>query len=68
VEKTTLKVEGMSCEHCVISIVTSVEALPGVAKASVNLAAKSVAVEYAPSQIALDKIKEKIEEQGYDIL
>jgi len=67
-EKTTLKVEGMSCDHCMISIVTSVEALPGVAKAFVNLAAKIVVVEYEPSQIALDKIKEKIEEQGYDVL
>ncbi|MDR2555021.1 MAG: cation transporter [Fibromonadaceae bacterium] len=67
-EKTILKVEGMSSDHCVVSVVTSVEALPGVAKASVNLAAKIVAVEYDPSQIALNKIKEKIEEQGYDVL
>jgi len=67
-EKTTLKIEGMSCEHCVISVMTAVEALPGVAKVSVKLAAKSVAVEYDSSKIALDKIKAKIEEQGYDVL
>jgi copper ion binding protein len=67
-EKTTLKVEGMSCEHCVISVMTAVEALPGIAKVSVKLADKSVAVEYDSSKIALDKIKAKIEEQGYDVL
>jgi len=67
-EKTTLKVEGMSCDHCVISVMTAVEALPGIAKVSVKLADKSVAVEYDSSKIALDKIKAKIEEQGYDVL
>jgi len=67
-EKAILKVEGISCEHCMVSIINAVEALPGVVRVSVNLAAKSVAAEYDSSQIALDKIKAKIEEQGYDVL
>jgi copper chaperone len=67
-EKTILKIEGMSCKHCVSSITKAIEALPGIAKVAVNLAAKNVAVEYDSSQISLDKIKAKIEEQGYDVL
>jgi copper chaperone len=67
-EKTAIKVEGMSCEHCVASITKAVEALPGIASVAVSLADKSVAVEYDSSKITLDKIKGEIEEQGYDVL
>jgi len=67
-EKTILKVEGMSCEHCAVSVMTVMEALPGIKKVSVNLADKNVAVEYDSNQIALNKIKAKIEDQGYDVL
>ena len=67
-EKTVINVDGMSCEHCVISIMNAVEALPGIKKVSVNLSAKSVTVEYDSSKTPLDKIKAEIEEQGYDVL
>jgi copper chaperone len=67
-EKTVFGVEGMSCEHCVNAITKSVKALPGIAKIAVDLAAKSVVVEYDSSQTTLDKIKDEIEEQGYDVL
>jgi len=67
-EKTMINVDGMSCEHCVNAITKAVKALPGIAKVAVDLAAKSVLVEYDSSQTALDKIKAEIEEQGYDVL
>jgi copper chaperone len=67
-EKTTIKVDGMSCEHCIASITKAVEALPGIASVVVSLAAKSVAVEYDSGKTTLDKIKGEIEEQGYDVL
>ena len=67
-EKTVIKVEGMSCEHCVNAITKAVKALPGIAKVAVDLAAKSVEVEYDSSKTPLDKIKVEIEEQGYDVL
>jgi copper chaperone len=67
-EKTILGVDGMSCEHCVNAITKAVKALPGIAKVAVDLAAKSVVVEYDSSQTTLDKIKAEIEEQGYDVL
>jgi copper chaperone len=67
-EKTAIKVDGMSCEHCVNAITKAVEALPGIASVAVSLAEKSVAVEYDSSKITLDKIKGEIEEQGYDVL
>lgn len=66
-EKTILKVDGMSCEHCVKAITKAVGALPGVGGVSVDLKAKTVIVEYDPAQSPLDRIKFEIEDQGYDV-
>ena len=44
-EKTTLKVEGMSCNHCIIAIEGSVGKLYGVSHTKVNLKEGIVEVE-----------------------
>jgi copper chaperone len=67
-KKTVIKVEGMSCEHCVNAITKALGVLPGIAKVAVDLATKSVTVEHDSSQTDLAKIKAEIEEQGYDVL
>ncbi len=68
VEKTTLNVEGMSCQHCVKTITKAVGALPGVQDVSVDLSAKTVAVSYDPAKIPLDRIKAEIVDQGYEVV
>ncbi|HEY5522708.1 MAG TPA: copper chaperone CopZ [Desulfuromonadaceae bacterium] len=67
-EKTVLRVDGMSCEHCVKSIKNAVGTLSGVASVSVDLNAKTVTVEHDPAQSPLDKIKFEIEDQGYEVV
>ncbi len=62
-----LNVEGMSCQHCVKSVNKAVGELKGVAKVTVDLKGKTVSVEYDPSQVDLDKVKEVIEDQGYEV-
>ncbi len=64
----TIKVEGMSCEHCVKAVTNAVNALPGIGSVEVDLKSGTVKVEHDPSQSTLDKIKFEIEEQGYDIV
>jgi copper chaperone len=66
-ETTVLKVEGMSCEHCVKAVTAAVNALPGVAKTSVDLAGKSVTVEH-DGQSAAGVIAAAIEDQGYEVI
>lgn len=66
-EKSVLKVDGMSCEHCVKAITKAVSALPGASDVTVDLKAKTVTVEHDQA-LSLDKIKYEIEEQGYDII
>lgn len=63
----TLKVQGMSCNHCVNSIEESVGSLTGVSSVKVNLSSGEVSVEFDSEITTLDQIKETIEEQGYDI-
>ncbi|WP_017756223.1 copper chaperone CopZ [Calidifontibacillus oryziterrae] len=61
----TLTVEGMSCGHCVNAVETALKEI-GV-EAKVDLASKSVAVTYDEATVTIEKIKEAIEDQGYDV-
>ncbi|WP_455715029.1 copper chaperone CopZ [Anaerosporobacter sp.] len=67
-EKTILKVDGMSCEHCVKAVNNAVGALPGIETVSVELSEGLVEVTYNPEIASIDKIKFEIEDQGYDIV
>ena len=66
--KTIIKVEGMSCEHCVKAVTNAVGALEGVSGVSVDLAAQTVAVDHDPEKAPLEKLKFEIEDQGYDVV
>ncbi|UJF32732.1 copper ion binding protein [Paenibacillus hexagrammi] len=61
-----LKVDGMSCNHCVSAIEKAMRELG--AEGSVNLTAKEVTVQYDDSKVTVNAIKEAIEEQGYDVV
>jgi len=58
-----LKIEGMTCDHCVRSITNAVKDVPGVSEAKVSLATNSAVVE--GDQFDISKIIEAIEEEGY---
>jgi copper chaperone len=45
----------------------SVGKLEGVKTVKVNLKEGNVEVEFNPSEVSLDKIKETIDDQGYDV-
>jgi copper chaperone len=62
-----LIVEGMSCSHCENSVKKSVGALEGVSKVSVDLSSKKVTVDFDMEKVALAKIEETIEDQGYEV-
>ena len=66
-ENAILTVEGMSCNHCVKSVEGSVGKLSGVDEVKVNLSEGLVNIEYNAKKIALETIKETIEDQGYDV-
>lgn len=63
--KETLNVEGMSCEHCVRAIEGAVKQLGAAGK--VDLAGRTVTVEYDEAIVTQAAIIESIEDQGYDV-
>lgn len=63
----TLEVQGMSCGHCVNAVEGSVGELAGVEQVKVNLADAKVEVAFDEAQVSLEKIKEAIEDQGYEV-
>ena len=67
-EKITLNVEGMSCEHCVKSVKGAVGEIDGVSSVEVSLGEKTVTVEYDNDLVDVSAIKEAIEDQGYDVV
>lgn len=67
-EKQILNVEGMSCSHCVNAVTNALKALDGVGAVEVDLAGKTVAVDYDEGKVSLNAVREAIEEEGYDVV
>lgn len=57
------KVEGMACNHCTSRVESAIKALPGVEKATVDLASGIATVE---GDVAPEKVSEAIKGAGYD--
>lgn len=64
----TLDVKGMSCNHCVNAIEGALEKVKGVSHSKVDLSAHQVTVSFDDTVVAVETIKETIEDQGYDIV
>ncbi|MGA9173695.1 MAG: copper chaperone CopZ [Thermoactinomyces sp.] len=64
----TLKVNGMSCSHCVNAVETSVGKLEGVRSVKVRLNDGQVDIEFNPDAVKLNQIIDTIEDQGYDVV
>ena len=66
-ELLLLKVNGMSCQHCVNAVNDAVTKLVGVKQVKVDLKEKLVEVEYNEEITNKLLIVECIEEQGFDV-
>ena len=61
---TVLKIEGMTCDHCVHSIQEALSGIPGVKKAEVSLSQKK-AVITSDSPIDISNAIFAVEQEGY---
>ncbi len=66
--KKIIRIEGMSCQHCVASIENAVGTLEGVEAVTVSLDNKNAAVSFDENQVEISKIHEAIEEIGFDVV
>ncbi len=64
---TVLKVEGMTCGHCEMSVQEALDELDGVKRAKADRATESVEVTYEEDEVSNDQFKEAIEEVGYTV-
>lgn len=66
--KKTLKIEGMSCGHCVAKVEKALTDLEGVETAKVNLDEKLAEIEYDDSKVGLEVLKIAVAEVGYTVV
>jgi copper chaperone len=64
--ETILKVNGMTCGHCKAAVTKAVESVSDTNSVVVNLEKKEVVFNYSNNE-TVEKVKEAIEDQGYDI-
>jgi formate dehydrogenase gamma subunit len=64
---TTLKVKGMSCQHCVMSVTKALGQLEGIKNVQVDLAKGEVRFDNT-KEVASDRIEKAIEDAGYEVI
>jgi copper ion binding protein len=65
----TLKVEGMTCNHCVMHVKSALEEdVDGVKSAEVSLDSGEATIEYDESTASLEQMASAVEEAGYKLV
>ena len=67
-KQETVKVEGMTCQHCVQIITDALKNIAGLNTVNVDLVKKEVSVEFNENKTTLQKISDKIIEVGFELL
>ena len=67
-QKTTLKIQGMSCASCAAIIEHDLKKRKGIASASINLASEKLYLEFNPAEIKVEDIKKNVKDLGYKAL
>jgi len=65
--KQVLQVPEVHCDHCKSSLEGAVGALGGVDAVEVVISDATLTVDYDLSQVAIETIKNAVEEQGYAV-
>ncbi len=66
-QKERLKIIGMHCATCALTIEKTSKKLPGVGDVSVSLTAEEAVIEYDPFKISLKDVVREIRKVGYDV-
>ncbi|MEI7639368.1 MAG: copper ion binding protein [Syntrophus sp. (in: bacteria)] len=63
---TTIKIKGMSCQHCVMAVTKALTKLEGLKNVQVSLE-KGEATFEEEKPVAANLIREAVEKAGYDV-
>jgi copper chaperone len=64
--RTTLKVDGMTCQHCVRAVAGALENQDGVKRADVDLQAGRATVEYDEALVTPRELASAVADEGYE--
>jgi len=67
-KKAELKITGMHCATCAVSIEESLSKIRDVESAQVNFGTDSAHVEFDPKKVSLGEIEKAVKEAGYDVV
>lgn len=66
--KKTIPVVGMACSACSANVEKKLNSLAGISSASVSLPGRSALIDYDPTTISLEKMKQAVNDIGYDLV
>jgi copper ion binding protein len=64
---TSFKVQGMTCNHCVMRVAKALKAVPGVQDAKVDLQKAEAIVSYDDAKVSPEKFSAAVAEAGYKV-
>ena len=64
---TVLSIPDISCAHCQATITNALTPLDGVQSVAVDIATKKAAVQYDPSVVQIDQMKQVLDEEDYPV-
>jgi Cu+-exporting ATPase len=67
-KKAELKITGMTCATCAVTIEESLSKLKDVSKASVNFGTDTAHVEFDPAKVSLPELEKAVKDAGYDVV
>ena len=61
-----IKIQGMNCQHCVMSVSEALNSIPGLTNVRVNLVTGEATFENTQN-VSQDKIRQAVEDAGYKV-
>lgn len=63
--ETVIKIDGMSCRHCVMRVKKALDGIVGIIESNVTVG--SAAIKYDESKVKIEDIYSSVEKAGYKI-
>lgn len=66
--KKTVPIVGMACAACAANVEKRLKGLKGIQSVAVSLPGRSAQIDYDPAVISLEKMKQEVNNAGYDLI
>ncbi len=64
--ETVIKIDGMSCQHCVMRVKKALDGIAGITGSNVTVG--SASIKYDETKVTLEDIASAIEKAGYKVV